>query len=46
MYTVINCFGKERNAATANTQMLIPQVEKIAVVTKCNLVSGLQIHEM
>ena len=32
-YTVMNCFGSERNAAAMNTQMFIPHVENTAVVT-------------
>lgn len=29
----MNCFGRDKTAAMANTKMLIPQVEKTAVVT-------------
>lgn len=38
-YTVKNCFGRDRNAAIENVQMLIPHVEKTAVVTKSYRVS-------
>lgn len=36
MYTVANCFGKDRNAARANIQTLMPQEENTAVVTEIN----------
>lgn len=29
----MNCFGKDKNAATAKTQSFMPHVEKTAVVT-------------
>jgi hypothetical protein len=36
IYTVANCFGKEKNAARANIHTLMPQEENTAVVTDIN----------
>jgi hypothetical protein len=34
MYTVANCFGKDRNAAMENINTFMPQVANTAVVTE------------
>jgi hypothetical protein len=33
MYTVANCFGKDKNAAREKVHTLMPHVENTAVVT-------------